>query len=136
MSALGNKNVVVVTTPGFFANLVTEAEAKLTELVASGEAEAIAIYDKVEPIVVAEAENFAVALGTIALGAVLKQVPLMLSGTEKFGAAVADTVMTVETQGKTIAHSDAQAAVQQSFDALGIAKGNLTDAAVAAAGRL
>lgn len=65
-----------------------------------------------------EAGAFISAIAQIALGAVIQQLPLVLSGSEKFGAAVATTIQTVEAQGKTIAVSDAQAAVQTAFDHL------------------
>lgn len=125
--------VTIIPQSSDFQTLVKKAEAKLAELVASGEAEALKVYDEVKPIVVAEAADFLEAVGEIALGAVLKQVPLMLTGGEKFGQAVTATVYAVEGQGKTIAIADAQSAVTKAFTALGVAKANLAPTPSAAA---
>lgn len=117
-----------------FDTYVAMAETKLKAMIATGEAEAIAIYDKIEPVVEPELVSFAESVGEIALGAVLKQVPLIAAGTEKFGAAVTDVVQTVEANPTlpAIAMSDAQQAVQNSVDALGVAKSNILAEAAAA----
>lgn len=52
-------------------------------------------------------------LAGIALNAVIAEAPKVVSGTEKFGNAVASVVQTVEAQGKTIAIQTAQMSVQQ-----------------------
>jgi predicted aconitase with swiveling domain len=72
----------------------------------------------IESVVASEAEAFLSSIAQIALGAVITNLPLVASGTEKFGAAVASTVQQVEAQGKTIAISDAQSAVQAAHDHL------------------
>jgi hypothetical protein len=72
----------------------------------------------IESVAEAEAGSFISAIAQIALGAVISQLPLVLSGSEKLGAAVASTVMQVEAQGKNIVISDAQAAVQAAHDHL------------------
>lgn len=105
----------------WFDNLVTQAKAELTKLATEAETEAKKIYDAVEPVVVSDLEAFLSAIGSIAVGAVLKQAPLFLSGAEKFGAAVADVIQQVEAQGKPIAVADAQMAVQGAYHAVQVA---------------
>ena len=54
-------------------------------------------------------------LADIAGGAVLAELPKLISGSEKFGNAVASVVQTVEAQGKTVVLATAQAAVQTAY---------------------
>lgn len=70
-----------------------------------------AFFPKVEAIVEVALED----LAEIAGKAVLAQASSVLSGQEKFGAAVTDVVQTVEASGKTVALSSAQTAVQAAF---------------------
>ena len=57
-------------------------------------------------------------LAAIAGNAVLAQAPALLTGQEKFGAAVTDVIQTVEAGGQTVALQAAQLATQQAFDAI------------------
>jgi hypothetical protein len=75
----------------------------------------IAVADAFLPTVVNDIEVALEDIAAIAGNAVLAQATAVLSGTEKFGNAVADVVQTVETQGKTVAIQTAQMAVQQAF---------------------
>lgn len=67
-----------------------------------------------------------VALGDIihiALQAVLTEAPKLIAGSEKFGNAVGNVIMTVEAQGKTILLQTAQTGVQAAYlTAVAIAK--------------
>lgn len=102
----------------WFTALEAQAKAEFEKLVSEGEAEAKKIADAIGPVIVADLENFLSAIGQIAIGAVMKQAPLVLSGAEKFGNAVASVVQQVEGQGKAILVSDAQMAVQAAYHAV------------------
>jgi len=54
-------------------------------------------------------------LAAIAGQAVLAQATAVISGNEKFGAAVTDVIQTVEASGKTVLTQTAQSAVQQAY---------------------
>lgn len=84
----------------FEAAVVKEAHVILAQI------EAIAA--KLKPLAIATAEDVA----TIALGAVMQQAPLVISGTEKLAAATAAVITTLGSQGKVVAATNAQAAVQ------------------------
>lgn len=57
-------------------------------------------------------------LAEIAGHAVLKHAPAVISGTEKFDAAVSDVEAEVAANGETVAHQTAQTAVQQAFNSI------------------
>ncbi|HEY1806077.1 MAG TPA: hypothetical protein VGG45_16505 [Terracidiphilus sp.] len=98
----------------WFANLEAEAKAAVAKL----EGDVAVLAAQIGPVVVSDLEAFLSAVGQIAIGAVLKQAPLVLSGAEKFGAAVVDVVQQVEIQGKAVAVADAQFAVQAAYRAV------------------
>lgn len=105
----------------WFANLETLAVNEFHTLETQAADEAKKIAEAIGPVVVQDLEDFLAALGQIAIGAVLKQAPLVLSGSEKFGAAVTSVVQQVEAQGKAVAVSDAQMAVQAAYHAVQVA---------------
>jgi len=105
----------------WFAVLEKEAAAEFDKIVSEAEAEAKVIAAAIGPVVVADLEAFLSAVGQIAIGAVLKQAPLVISGAEKFGSAVASVVQQVEAKGKAIAVADAQMAVQGAYHAVQVA---------------
>ena len=105
----------------WFANLETQAINEFHTLETEAADEAKKIAAAIGPVVVQDMEEFLSAIGQIAIGAVMKQAPLVLSGTEKFGSAVADVVQQVEAQGKAVAVSDAQMAVQAAYHAVQVA---------------
>lgn len=96
---------------GFVGTLETEAKNFASAAVENVEN---FVTQDVEPV----AEAFFPALAQIALGAVLQQAPLILSGAEKFGAATVSVIQQVEAQGQTLATNDAHAVVQAAFDKL------------------
>lgn len=55
-------------------------------------------------------------LAEIAGRAVLTEAPKLISGQEKFGNAVANVLMTIQAQGKTVGIGVAQQAVQTAYD--------------------
>jgi hypothetical protein len=91
-------------------------EAEIERVASEAEAEIVALAQEIGPIVQHYAEDFLSALAEIAFGAVMQQVPLLISGTEKFGNAVASVYQQVEAQGKAIAITDAQLAVQATYE--------------------
>ena len=96
-----------------------EREAKETLAALGTEAEHIA--EKIGPVVVQDVEQALEQIGKLALGAVVAEAPKLISGSEKFGNAVANVVQTVEGQGKTILVQDAQMAVQNAYYAFKLA---------------
>lgn len=100
-------------------NFLQDLEAGLEAAAIKFEDEIKQIASEVAPIALQYGEEFIKALGEIALGAVLKQIPLLISGTEKFGIAVTSVVQQVEAQGKPIAIQDAQLAVQAAYNKVG-----------------
>lgn len=102
-------------------DFVTKAEAYLKTV----EAEFVEVADKFLPAIENVFEVALEDLAEIAVGAVLKQAPLVLDGTEKFGNAVASVVQTVEASGKTVAIQTAQTAVQTAYLTVqSVVKGN------------
>lgn len=93
-------NTFVANLEAFFASAAAEVEK-----VAS------AFLPKLEQLVEVALED----LASIAGQAVLTQAANVISGQEKFGAAVTDVVQTVEASGKTVAIQTAQTAVQTAF---------------------
>lgn len=93
-----------------------EAEAKIAVANFVGGAEAVA--EQVGTVLLTDIEDFVRELGSIALNAVMTELPKAISGQEKFGAAVATVVQTVEAAGKPILVQDAQNAVQTAFHAV------------------
>jgi len=98
----------------WFSQLVSFIEAKAQ----AAEAEVVKVAEEIGPVVVQYTEEFLSSLAEIAVGAVLKQAPLAISGAEKFGSAVADVVQSVEAQGKSLAIQDAQAATQAAYQSI------------------
>lgn len=101
----------VVPQPDFLQNLETQIETAAKALWSK----IVAVADAIEPIVETAVEDTIEDLGTIAMNAVITQAPLVISGTEKFGAAVTSVVQTVEAAGKTIPEQNAQVAVQAAY---------------------
>lgn len=94
----------------FWTDFETAIKAEASKVLAQVEALAV----KLKPLAIATAEDVA----TIALGAVMQQAPLVISGTEKLAAATASVINTLATQGKSVAVANAQAAVQVTYNAL------------------
>lgn len=99
---------MTTTSTNPVTNFVTELESFFKNAATKVENFAAQMLPKVEAVLEVALED----LATIAGQAVLAQLPLAISGQEKFGAAVANVVQTVEASGKTIAISTAQAVVQ------------------------
>lgn len=76
-----------------------------------------ALGAKLKPLVEATAEE----LATVALNAVMAEVPKVLSGQEKLNSATANIVNGLAAQGKTIGAAAAQAAAQTSYNFLSAA---------------
>lgn len=101
----------MTTTTNPLSTFITNAEAYLETIKERVEAVAAAFLPKAEVLVEAALET----LATIAVDAVLGQASQVISGTEKFGAAVTNVIQTVEAQGKTVAVQTAQTAVQTAY---------------------
>lgn len=94
-------------TNSFFVNLEHFFVTKFHEL----EAVAVNFLPKLEHAVEVAFEDLAALAGK----AILAEAPKLISGSEKFGNAVANVVQTVEAGGKTVLINTAQAAVQTAF---------------------
>lgn len=77
----------------------------------------------ITPQVEADLEAFFEAFAQIALGAVLQQVPLVVSGAEKFGTAVTSVIQQAEAKGWAVAVPAAQQLVQQVYNAAALSSG-------------
>ena len=67
-----------------------------------------------KPMVIAAAEEVA----TAALNAVMAQAPKVISGEEKFNAAVSDVVTSLGTVGKSVGSALASTAVQSAYNVI------------------
>jgi len=103
-----------VPVQSWFANFVSfvETEAK------AAEDKIVQVANEIGPVIVQYTEEFLSSLAQVAIGAVLDQAPLAISGAEKFGNAVANVLQTVEAQGKTMAINDVHAVVQSAYTAV------------------
>lgn len=102
-------------------DFVTKAEAYIKTI----EADVIKVADEFLPELEDILEVALEDLAEIAVGAVLKEAPLVIDGTEKFGSAVATVIQTVEASGKTVALQTAQTAVQTAYLTVqSVVKGN------------
>lgn len=101
-----------------FSSVIADLEAEAKGAIANFVGGVEAVAEKIAPVVVQDVEDFLRQLGSIALGAVMNELPKAISGNEKFGSAVSNVIQTVEAQGKPIAVQDAQQAVQNAFRAL------------------
>lgn len=129
MSAKGTTS----TGSSWWSAFVTAAQAKLSALVASAEAEAIKIFDAVEPVAVELFGEGISELEQLAINALTSDGIGLLTGQEKLSEAVKNVTYAVETTGKQAIITDVQQAVSNASDALGIAKANMTPATTEAA---
>lgn len=111
INSRNNKNMTTIATTNPLSLLETRLQAFFETVKDDVLKFADAFFPKVEAIVEVALED----LAEIAGKAVLAQASSVLSGQEKFGAAVTDVVQTVEASGKTVALSSAQTAVQAAF---------------------
>lgn len=102
----------------------------LTDQYTKAKAAIVNTWHHIEPGLEANAEAFGAALFQIAVGAVTKQIPLILSGSLKFDAAVADVIKTAEAQAIAVAKPMAQKAVQDAYTAMLAANGATLIAAI------
>jgi hypothetical protein len=105
---------MTTSTQSWFSQLVGFLETEASAV----EADIAAVAADIGPLIVQYGEEFLSSLAQIAIGAVLKQAPLVISGAEKFGVAVTSVVQQVEAQGKTIAINDAHAVVQAAYNSI------------------
>lgn len=94
----------------FFSDL----EAELAAGVKALGAEIVKVATYFKPVIVASAQE----LGQIALQAVLTEAPKVLAGSEKLSNATSSVLTTLGAAGKTVAISDAQAAIQAAYNAI------------------
>lgn len=80
-------------------------------------------WGKIEPNIEADLEAFFSAFAQIALGAVLEQAPLVISGAEKFGTAVTSVIQQAESKGWQVALPAVQQLVQQVYVAAAVSSG-------------
>lgn len=95
----------------------SNVEAALAVAVKAVGAEIVTVATYFKPIVIAGAEELAEA----ALQAVLAEAPKVISGAEKLSSATSTVLTTLGAQGKSIAVSDASAAVQAAYNAIAAA---------------
>lgn len=100
------------------ASVISDLEAEAKTAVANFVGGAEAVAESVGTVLLTDIEDFVRDLGTIAIGAVMTELPKAISGQEKFGNAVTNVVQTVEAAGKPILVQDAQNAVQTAFHAV------------------
>lgn len=98
------------------SNSLTAFEDKLKGWIAKESAAIKPVAEKFLGEIEQDAEIAFEELAEFAGAAVLKHAPAVISGTEKFGAAVNDVVSAVETRGGTVARQTAQTAVQQAYE--------------------
>lgn len=106
------------------ASVFQELEAEAKAAVTSFEGGVVSVAEKLGPIILTDIENFLRDIGSIALQAVMAELPKTISGDEKFGNAVAAVVQTVEAKSKPILVQQAQQAVQNAFTAVQSAVAN------------
>jgi hypothetical protein len=92
----------------------TDFEASIHTAIINTWAEIEKIGTLIKPMAIATAEDVA----TIALGAVMQQAPLVLSGSIKLANATASVISTLASQGKSVVASQAEAAVQATYNEL------------------
>jgi len=87
--------------PTLFQSIIAWGRAELSHL----EGEAATLWNTIEPSLVAEAESAVGQFLAAAINAVARQVPLVLSGEEKFANAKTLVLEAVEASGKTIGNT-------------------------------
>lgn len=92
----------------------TNFELAIKNAAKAAEAEILKIAHQIKPLVVASAEE----LATVALNAVVNEAPKVISGQEKLNQAVTTVITGLAAQGKTIAISTAEAAVQSAYNTI------------------
>ena len=97
-------------------SFLQDFEAEAAKVIAAGEADIAALAKEIGPIVLNYGSQLIGALANIAFGAVMAQVPNVISGEEKFGSAVASTIMQMEAKGWQVIVQDVQLAVQAIYD--------------------
>ena len=90
----------------------TDLETALAKEVKVIEADVKAVDQYFGPVLLASAQELAQA----ALQAVLAQAPLLIAGKEKLSAATSSVLTTLGADGKQVAISDAEAAVQAAYN--------------------
>lgn len=104
---------------GFFETLEQEFEQGWEKLKETVSADAVAALQEGKELV-QEGEQALTSLWQIgaplALAAITSQAPLVISGAEKFGAAVASVAMDLEKQIGPVVISDVQAIVQNGYN--------------------
>lgn len=78
----------------------------------------VQVAEDIGEIVIDAAEATLEEIAPIAIDAVVQEAPKVISGQEKFGAAVTHLIQTVEARGKTIGLTNAQMAIQAAYQKL------------------
>jgi hypothetical protein len=102
--------MTTATAPSFWASLWAGFQSEFVKI----EATLKPLAAKLLPMLEATGEEVA----TVALNAVAAQAPLVLSGQVKLSAATSAVISTLASQGKSITATNAEAAVQSSFNFL------------------
>ena len=97
-------------------DFLTTIEAYIESEAKKAEDEIVKLANEFGPTILQYGEEFLASLAQIALGEVLQEAPLVMSGAEKFGVAVTSVVEQVEAQGKQIAIQDAHLVVQAAYN--------------------
>ena len=87
--------------PGLFQCIIAWGKKELTTI----EGEAVALWDTIEPQLVAQAESAVGQFLGTAIAAVKSQAALVLSGEEKFANAKDQVLEAVEASGSTIGNT-------------------------------
>lgn len=103
------------------ATIWEEIEADARAAIAAVEGGVEKLAEEIGTVVVSDAEAVLKQLYQLSIAAVLAEAPKAISGSEKFGNAVANIIQAVEAQGKAVIVSNAQAAVQSVYNAVKLA---------------
>lgn len=90
----------------------------------------VSTWQHVQPVLEADAEELAEVLFQIAVAAVTRQIPLVLSGSVKFDNAVQSVIADAESQLIAVAKPMAQKAVQDAYVAMLAANGGVLAAKI------
>jgi len=92
----------------FFSNIAAALESEARKV----EADLAPLWAKIKPLVQATEQD----LASVALNAVIAQIPAVAAGTEKFTAATAQVLTALGNEGKTAGINLIEASVQLAYN--------------------
>jgi hypothetical protein len=96
-------------------SFLTDMEARLVADAKAVEEKIVEVATELGTAVVQDLEAFVSQFSGIAINAVIAEAPKLISGQEKFGAAVTSVFQQAEAAGLNVAVQDAQMLVQSAF---------------------